>query len=323
MNEIMTMRTDLANHFAAAGAELLEFTMTAGALAAIPNTTPQQYAVAGTLETIMKVLPAAEPSHPQRRLRHGDRPTEALSFDDALAAAPVQQAQPLIGKLMDEFSALPMLFPDGCQEPGALVRHSDVFNMLVAASKLQAAPVDTVNQAPRETDEQPKADSEKLRELAEAYRTAPLVFKTGERSHIDIALDAIFEYVAAARPTDDHLWDETIRDRDTYHDWADKLAEAISKHFGAYIGEHSNTNCPWAEALEAIECATPVAANQTDRDAEALDAARYRYLRGSATDIANVIDKEFAPGMWEYRAGEELDAEIDAAIRALKGAAAK
>ena len=62
----------------------------------------------------------------------------------------------------------------------------------------------------------------------------------------------------AQRPTDDHLWNETIRDRDTYHEWADKLAEAISKHFGAYIGEHSNANCPWAEALEAIESAPAI-----------------------------------------------------------------
>lgn len=74
--------------------------------------------------------------------------------------------------------------------------------------------------------------------------------------------EALFSHSAAtekARPTDDHLWDETIRDRDTYHEWADKLAEAISKHFGAYIGEHSNTNCPWAEALEAIENTSPAA----------------------------------------------------------------
>lgn len=55
------------------------------------------------------------------------------------------------------------------------------------------------------------------------------------------------------RPTDDDLWDETIRDRDTYHEWADKLAGAIAEHFDAYIGEHSNMNCPWAEALEVIE----------------------------------------------------------------------
>ena len=48
--------------------------------------------------------------------------------------------------------------------------------------------------------------------------------------------------------------------------------------------------------------------------AEKIDAARYRYLRGSATDIGNVIDKEFAPGKWECRAGKELDAAIDAAM---------
>jgi|GEM_PF-4256310 len=55
-----------------------------------------------------------------------------------------------------------------------------------------------------------------------------------------------------ARPTDDKLWDETLRDRDTYHEWADKLAGAIAIHFGVDIGEHSNANCPWHEALEAI-----------------------------------------------------------------------
>ena len=75
-------------------------------------------------------------------------------------------------------------------------------------------------------------------------------------------VQSLFSHSAATgktRPTDDELWDATIRDRDTYHDWADRLAEAISKHFGAYIGEHSNTNCPWAEALEAIESASPAA----------------------------------------------------------------
>lgn len=59
------------------------------------------------------------------------------------------------------------------------------------------------------------------------------------------------------RPTDGHLWDETMRDRDQYHEWADKLAGAIATHFGVDIGEHSNMNCPWAEALEAIENAPP------------------------------------------------------------------
>lgn len=63
------------------------------------------------------------------------------------------------------------------------------------------------------------------------------------------------------RPTDDELWEQTIGERDCYHEWADKLANAIAKHFSAEIGEHSNMNCPWAEALEVIEAA-PVQAEQ-------------------------------------------------------------
>lgn len=61
---------------------------------------------------------------------------------------------------------------------------------------------------------------------------------------------------ADARPTDDELWDQTLRERDEYHETADKLAAAIAKYFGVDIGEHSNANCPWDEALEVIENAT-------------------------------------------------------------------
>jgi hypothetical protein len=57
----------------------------------------------------------------------------------------------------------------------------------------------------------------------------------------------------AARPTDDALWDQTLTERDNYHEWADKLANAIAEHFGIEIGEHSNLNNPWAVALEALE----------------------------------------------------------------------
>jgi hypothetical protein len=57
----------------------------------------------------------------------------------------------------------------------------------------------------------------------------------------------------AARPTDDVLWDQTLTERDNYHEWADKLANAIAEHFGIEIGEHSNLNNPWPVALEALE----------------------------------------------------------------------
>jgi hypothetical protein len=54
----------------------------------------------------------------------------------AKAASP-PAGQPMIGKLLDQFSELPVLW--GLNEPGALVRHSDVFKMLVAAGKAAQA----------------------------------------------------------------------------------------------------------------------------------------------------------------------------------------
>lgn len=46
---------------------------------------------------------------------------------------------------------------------------------------------------------------------------------------------------------------ETIDERDRAEEWADKLAHAIG---GEEIGEHSSTNCPWANALEIAESRT-------------------------------------------------------------------
>lgn len=60
-----------------------------------------------------------------------------------------------------------------------------------------------------------------------------------------------------ARPTDDDLWDQTLRERDYNCEWADKLADAIAAHLGVEIGEHSNVNAPWLNALDAIREAAP------------------------------------------------------------------
>lgn len=46
---------------------------------------------------------------------------------------------------------------------------------------------------------------------------------------------------------------QLIEDRDIAQDAADKLADAIATLFGEEIGEHSNLNCPWYNALEIIE----------------------------------------------------------------------
>jgi hypothetical protein len=63
----------------------------------------------------------------------------------------------------------------------------------------------------------------------------------------------LFEH-ADHRPSDDALWDQTIQERDNYHEWADKLADGIATHFGIEIGEHSSDNNPWAIALDTLAC---------------------------------------------------------------------
>ncbi|WP_222850767.1 DUF3850 domain-containing protein [Achromobacter xylosoxidans] len=67
-----------------------------------------------------------------------------------------------------------------------------------------------------------------------------------------------------ARPSDDKLWDQTLGERDEYHDMADKLANAIADHLLIEIGEHTSSNCPWTRALEAIENAAPQASAQDE-----------------------------------------------------------
>lgn len=70
------------------------------------------------------------------------------------------------------------------------------------------------------------------------------------------AAPAPAEPAAPARPTDDALWDQTLRERDDYQDWADKLAESISRFIGFGIGEHSSANNPWARALDMMPAGT-------------------------------------------------------------------
>jgi len=81
------------------------------------------------------------------------------------------------------------------------------------------------------------------------------------------------------RPSDDALWDETIRNRDYNADVADQLAACIAEYFGADIGEHSSANDPWHEAMRVIEEAPPLVVQQPD---SGRDAALVRVLEGYA-----------------------------------------
>lgn len=60
---------------------------------------------------------------------------------------------------------------------------------------------------------------------------------------------------------DERAFDETIGQRDRYHEVADELAEHIARITGVEIGEHSSVNCPWQNAIEAAEDYKPAQAD--------------------------------------------------------------
>lgn len=79
-----------------------------------------------------------------------------------------------------------------------------------------------------------------------------------------------------------------------------------------------NCGCDWLDnGLNPVGCPYckqhATAPLQAENEALREDAARYRWLRGEQQRIASVIDKEYSPGYWEYRSGDELDSAIDEA----------
>lgn len=51
---------------------------------------------------------------------------------------------------------------------------------------------------------------------------------------------------------------QLIKERDLCEKKADELAQAIADHFEVDIGEHSNANDPWENALDCISSFRPV-----------------------------------------------------------------
>ncbi|WP_205577604.1 hypothetical protein [Pseudomonas aeruginosa] len=64
----------------------------------------------------------------------------------------------------------------------------------------------------------------------------------------DAALARVAELERELR-NEENAHTTTIEQRDNAEHWADQLAKAIAERLGVDIGEHSNLNCPWNEAL--------------------------------------------------------------------------
>ena len=84
------------------------------------------------------------------------------------------------------------------------------------------------------------AANARLHEVATACATA--------EQERDAALARVAELERKLR-NEENAHTTTIEQRDNAEHWADQLANTIAERFGVDIGEHSNLNCPWNEAL--------------------------------------------------------------------------
>lgn len=167
-------------------------------------------------------------------------------------------------------------------------------------------------------DQQDAAMSAMKAEIAElraalAVKQQVVEYEQRHAAELEVALAEVHSAAQAAataqpRPTDDQLWDQTIRDRDAYHDWADKLAEAIAAYFGGDIGEHSNMNLPWSEALDLIPPAVrpePIE-GQSELSKGVLDAMYRAFQRGDSVERVHATVMALLPP-----AAQQVGAALD------------
>lgn len=110
---------------------------------------------------------------------------------------------------------------------------------------------------------------------------------------------------APARPSDDQLWDQTLRERDNYHEWADKLADSISRFIGLDIGEHSSANNPWARAIDMIPRGTLTEALASRAPAEPIPAVLF-----DSFAVLQAMSKQAKARTGAENVGDVLDAVV-------------
>lgn len=88
---------------------------------------------------------------------------------------------------------------------------------------------------------------ESARLIEAALNALPLTLAEIRRLHGEV------ERLKAELATEEREHGQTIRDRDAHHEAADELAAIIGTLTGTDIGEHSNANDPWHNAIEAGE----------------------------------------------------------------------
>lgn len=147
----------------------------------------------------------------------------------------------------------------------------------------------------------PTEAAHRLMVKIDAYRAASAADAPAFREHVMGAINYALEQSAAPKPQGEYP-----PLPEPYHVAYDDIDKEDVKCFAeGQLRAYVDTDR--AMRAQAAPQQEPVA------QGDALDAARYRWLRGEQQRIASVIDKEYSPGYWEYRSGDELDSAIDAA----------
>ena len=116
------------------------------------------------------------------------------------------------------------------------------------------------------------------------------------------------ERVALTKEEADHT--RSLEERDRYHDVADKLAQAIADRYKADIGEHSNINDPWQNALNLIE-ADNAAKDQTISDLRSEVESLSAIVKSGIDDVAGAtIDDLEADNAALTARVKELDLQL-------------
>ena len=135
---------------------------------------------------------------------------------------------------------------------------------------------------------------------------------TAERDALQALLTAADERVdRLERETRE---DTTIDERDRYHEMADRLALAISNHFRVEIGEHSSMNCPWTEALNAMN-GEYVTDSDHERRVGVLEGLLSRWLSrhamGAGTDSMVIAETIAAVGVPALKPADDEMTDAD------------
>ncbi|TWI65192.1 hypothetical protein IP91_02599 [Pseudoduganella lurida] len=84
-------------------------------------------------------------------------------------------------------------------------------------------------------------------------------FKHGAAHVHGLSPEADRQLLAAEVARLDRAYNQALADNEQLHSTCDMLASGIGDHFKEFIGEHTNGNCPWNNALLALDLKLEVA----------------------------------------------------------------